>query len=681
MRDSTRKCLTLTVSSVALLFLSASAQAGLFGDIWDGIKSVVSAPVRAVGWVVGQGVNSAVDPALDNAFGRLRETTDHAIDRFDNTAKARIDQLDAVAKARIEQLDAVAKARIEQVDEVMKRRLDQADAILDDKLNKIESIAAGVLDREARILDQNVSRVDEILNKSLDRLQELETDAFDRVDAALQDQVPFAASQVARSIEWTAVAIIFIVVLVGFGGVQLIRTMAAQPVGTPLWNKFKTGLQFVPQSLLTVGLPMIFLLAVVQTGYVAYYKKTDMDRVTRLEDASKLLELAGDFKSATNFRKRAFALDGKTDRHYMVLRDDWLADFWQKHFGEEPVELSRRLSYLINEAAFKDQADADPELQAANLYMQVAYVKNQGTAENRSGVVEQIKLYKQKFITTGDPKKLPSLGKLVFMAELRMTLDDPSKDVKARLEAATKITTDFLTLKSYERYAPGLVLRAHLATYNLELANVSPLPPPSEADLLKSMKDIQRDADAAFAADPDLVRYVRFRSASLPKDLLVILQQIHKTPAAQRKDLKQANGRPSADVANEQLDAFSRELADLVNPLLGVDTLVRAKVERQIYRAIRSDLGEVLFKEQVEVARKSKRGNETPLERYAKYTAAADLAVQIGKYHLAEAWLNEAQNVIRESPDPFQKNEGDEIKKKLGEVRQASLTGEMFYVF
>ena len=249
---------------LCLSFPSQTADAGLFSKIVSGVKSVVSAPVKAVGWLVGQGVNSAVDPALDNSFGRLRETSDHALDRMDTISGARVAELSQLASSSIKQLDEVSKKRLEQLDSIMATRLDQVDAIMDSKLDRVESLADHVLDREAEILDKTLNDAESLVNRSLDKLQEIETDAFDRVDAALQDQVPFAAGKVARTVEWTAAVIVFIVVLVGFGGVTLIRRTAADEEGVSLLHRMKANLRTVPRTLLTVGLPMVFLFGVVQ---------------------------------------------------------------------------------------------------------------------------------------------------------------------------------------------------------------------------------------------------------------------------------------------------------------------------------------------------------------------------------------------------------------------------------
>jgi hypothetical protein len=274
---------------VGILLVCAKSYAGFPGCLWEGVKTIVSAPVNAVGWVLGQGANQVVDPALDNAFSRIRTASDHALDRFDQLSASRIDQFDKVSKTRLEQLDKIAENRIGQIDEVMKRRIDQVDEILGRELKQVETIGAALIEKEAQVLDTNVTRMDDILNRGLDRLQNLETDALDRLEGAVQDQVPFAAGQVARTMEWTVAVIVFVVVLVGFGGVELLRRGWSAPADASLLTRVKAGLNAVPRILLPVGIPMVVLFGIVQTGYWIYCNRSDAGRVARLDDAAQLL--------------------------------------------------------------------------------------------------------------------------------------------------------------------------------------------------------------------------------------------------------------------------------------------------------------------------------------------------------------------------------------------------------
>jgi hypothetical protein len=694
------------VALVLLLVATTAlpAHAGLLGDLWDGVKSVASAPFKAAGWLVGQGVDAAVDPALDNAFGRLKDTTDHAINRLDSVSQARVSQLDDVAKKRSEQLDEVAKKRIEQVDEVLKNRLDQTDRILDKQLNHLEAIGTQLLDREAKILDENVTRVEDILDRSLDRLQEMETDAFDRIDAALQDQVPYAASQVARTVEWTAAVIVFLVVLVGFGGVSLLRRIQADASTKPIWAKLKENLVYVPRSLLLVGVPMLFLFAVIQVGYYAYCNRADAARIARLEDAADILERAGDFKAAISFRKRAFALDGEPKRNYMVIRDQWLAGFWQRHIGQDTVELIQRLIYLRTEPTLLSFSESDLEIQAAALYLRVNYgakaVGDDETKRNETTLASDIQAYKKQFVSQ---KTKPVLGKLVFMAEARRTLNDGSLPIAKRLESVSQIVDSLLSKEHYPRYASGLVLRSQVSVHLLELGRDQLKPSVDGPEIEARRKEIEKAVLNAYAADPNLARYVRFRASSLPTNenstLRKNLQLWHSTEVDKRKDLKDAQERLLSETISKQLDEFASDLQKTIDPLLGVDVLSRAKVERQILHAMRASLGEEQLAKDVQTARDIMKGPTKPDERYKACVAVAETASGLGKLQLAEAWYEVSAGLVTANEGAFANNEASSIATKLDDVRKRagyaevavqpgqepaqtpSVTDVMFFVF
>lgn len=648
------------ITAFLIVTLCMPLHAGLLGDLWHGVKSVVSAPVKAVGWLVGQGIDSAVDPALDNAFGRLKETTDHAIDRADSAAGARIAQIDDLAKQRIAQLDDVAKNRINQVDEVLKVRLDQAEHILDTQLTHLEDIGIQLLDREAKILDENVTRVEGILEHTVDRLQEVETDAFDRVDAALQDQVPFAAGQVARTMEWTAAVIVFIVVLVGFGGVELLRRVRTDASHQPLFRKLWSHLAYVPRTLVLVGVPMLFLFGIIQVGYVAYCERSDSGRVARVEDAADLLERAGDFRAATTFRKRALALRGDQRRHFMVVRDQWLSTFWQRRIGQDTLEMLQAFNSLMTDASYSAFARSDPELTAAEIYIKASYFPDQAAG----GSVAAIEDYKTRLV--GRTSRRPVLGRLVFMSQARISLNDGTKPIEARLKDVAAIADALLAVPDYRRYAPGLVLRSQVAVHLLELERDRLNSSITDEVITERSKKVTEDVEMASAADPNLARYMRFRSRPLPNEVTKNILEWSKKSAQDRA--AKEGGDLQTKVA-KQINDYAAELERLIRPLLGVEVLSRAKVERQLLYAMRSGVGELQLKEQIEAARKSKRDGKAAAELYAAYKAVSDTAIVLGKLQLAEAWLNESLAITRSSQDAFKQNEGAVLEASLTDVR------------
>ena len=125
-------------AAVVWLVLTPSCSADIFGDIWNGVKGVVSAPVDLVGSVLGSGASAAADPVLDNAFARVRQSTDYAADKFQGVFDNEINKVDRVTGKRIDPIDAIAGKRIDQLDQIAGTRLDEVDKILDDKIGKIK---------------------------------------------------------------------------------------------------------------------------------------------------------------------------------------------------------------------------------------------------------------------------------------------------------------------------------------------------------------------------------------------------------------------------------------------------------------------------------------------------------------------------------------------------------------
>ena len=669
----------ILVFAILVGMANPTTEAGLFKKIVRGVKSVVSAPVKAVGWLVGQGVNSAVDPAMDNAFGQLRDVSDHALNRMDTITGARMTELSKLANESITQLDKVAENRLGQLDTIMKTRLDQVDTILDSKLDRVESLADHVLNREAEILDKTLADAEKLANNSLDRLQEIETDAFDRIDAALQDQVPFAASQVAQTVEWTAAIIIFLVVLVGYGGVSLIRRSTAESEEGWL-TRLKSNLKFVPKTLLTVGVPMLFLFVVIQVGYWGYCSKVEHDRFSRLDSASELLEQVGDFRAAHKIRRRAFSLDGTKDRHYLVVRNEWLADFWQRRVGQDVTELSGRLAQLLSDSGYSQFAETDPEILAASIYLQSttldisdAFVAN---------IESQIDEYKKSFLANPDGAS-PTLGKLVYMAETRITLNRSGVPVIKRLNEALKSVEEMLSHSSYKKYATAILLRARLKTYLLELKTDTYLAEAlSEADAIEQSQDIGNDITNALVIDPNLVRFIRFRSLSLSD---VELGQSPKIGLPQKlmtfANLAAADRAKNTALGNELNSAIARleiELKDTIRPLLKDEKLVRAKVERQILRALKIDAGEATLKSQIGLARKTRASGKTSVaDLFPQYQKVIETAISLDNLHTAELYLEEVKNAyIKDSPQALsedQKKFVDEKQKLLGSERLADV--------
>ena len=133
----------------------------------------------------------------------------------------------------------------------------------------------------------------------------------------------------------------------------------------------RTRLTSVATSLTVAAATMGLMLWVIHSGYSMYTASVDRNRVRRVELAAETLERVGDFKSAMNFRRRAFALGVAPQQQFLVVRDAWLADFLQAHRSADPSELNLRLNNLADDYSMLFAADG--ELSAARIYLDGRY--------------------------------------------------------------------------------------------------------------------------------------------------------------------------------------------------------------------------------------------------------------------------------------------------------------------
>ena len=145
--------------------------------------------------------------------------------------------------------------------------------------------------------------------------------------------------------------------------------------------------------------------------------------------------------------------------------------------------------------------------------------------------------------------------------------------------------------------------------------------------------------------------------------------------------MKDSKGQSLTAASEEQLKSYAAELDSLIRPLLGIDLLVRPKVEQQVFQRIRQELGERDLREKVQTARAGKLGGDNALEKYKKFFSVYEAAEALGKLHIAESWLSETLNVINDAPASFKDGERDTITKKLNDVRSSSLATSMFFLF
>lgn len=352
----------MALAIVSLLAIySADAGFGSFlKKVGSGLKAVATAPFKLAGSIVGPGVKAAVDPALDGAFDRARQTADYAAGRFGS-------EFETKGKELIKELDKVAETRLTQVDTILKNRLDQVDTILDKRLHQYEDISKGLLERQAQILDhtltktdvvlqRNISEIGKISERSLTKIQQIESDALDRLEATIQDQVPFAATQVVRDLQFLAVVIIPLVVVLCVAAASLLRgvkqaAQAAAPAGlktqaTNIWKQLHANFGTMWRRVVTVGVPVAIVAIVVHLGFVAYYWQADSTRLRRITTAAQMFEKVGDFSEAMKFRRRAFALKSNGRNLYHLQRDKFLALFAQSALRPNLDELAVHLRYL-----------------------------------------------------------------------------------------------------------------------------------------------------------------------------------------------------------------------------------------------------------------------------------------------------------------------------------------------
>jgi hypothetical protein len=517
---------------------------------------------------------------------------------------------------------------------------------VDKDLDRVDRMANDVLDHEASILDSSVLNVSNF-DKEIDKIQAIESDGFDRVQAALEDQVPFAAGEVVQQLVVATVAITFIVVLVGFAGVRLLRTYqpaAGVSSGKALWR----ALRPIPMQTLTVALPMLLLALVILGAYRGYRYSTQIARVNRLQNAAAILEKVSDFRAAATFRKRAFGIGGKPDStlDYAYRRDLWLADFLQAHQGS-PTQLNIRLS-AIERAYGKDSSnnmeDEDGELKAAGIYLRGRY----------GAVVpqEEIDSYKERFLKGST---VPALGKLVYVTSIRHHLATQGLSPTQRMSSVEPDLHDLTT--KYPSYAAGHVIRAMLLSAQADVLTngVDPLPQQST-----SLQDIQtrghRETTDASSSDPDLVTLVQLNNIALPS---VISAKVIASSA----DFSTALPADLIAPLNEYLIS---DLVPRAHQLYSSDNLAKLIMAPKLKAAVVLCKNMDILSKAVDAARAARVADSPPSVSFSKYVAAALAAVNAKQYLVADQWMSEAQKLLvhAQAPDKLTYEKGLKTNKR-----------------
>jgi tetratricopeptide (TPR) repeat protein len=703
---STKKVQSLWVSLVFLIVLSIviPVEASWWKKAVGIVGGVVAAPVKAVGWVVGQGVKSAVDPALDGAFARMRDTTDYAAKEFNSVAQQNIAQLNKDETDRITQLDDVAATRINQIDTLMGKRLDQVNDILNDKIQQVNTLADHVLDRQAAILDNNLSResaildknvaaLDQLSDKTLDRLNDIQNDAFDRVDSALQDQVPFAASQTAWEIVVAGVVLAFLIVLVGAFGMQLLKGVPQQVRNTrgsarDLDSIFKCTIQSLwanlgqaVKSMVVVAPAMLVIACVVLLAYWLYFNTANNRRIAKLENAAISFERIGEYRTAMSFRRRAFSLGPNANRQYWISRNEILAGFAQGYERVSPIELWREINQLRTTQA--TLASADGDLESLRIYLTGRYfgaftVVGAGvpaTQPSQQLIVgpngaplawsQLISNFKASFLG-GSPQDLPALGYLVLMTDLRMQLDDSGTPVPTRIQTAAAITDQLVNL--YPKYAVGFLLRAELKSTTIDADEYRATAQSSPSfDGVKLRNDVEQDLEKVTSLDPLLMRYAYLCCTEMPRDAVDSITKLISVESTKR----------SADdttAAQKSVKQYAEGLRASAQEVFQWQELADIEVEQATARAIRRDVGERKLLDLATEARAMLTGNDPATVQFDKCLEVGQAAIQIDRPDIAQIWIDSATQVESLRPNAITADEKQRISALQIDVTNTPLT-------
>jgi hypothetical protein len=626
------------------------ANSNIFGDIANGVGQVVQGAVGAVGAVggaiggilgapFGGAVQGATGPAVDYAAARFTAVADHAADRMDQ-----------ILQKENTALDQIAQQNIARIDQVMQTRLNQIDTIIGDRLQQVQLIADNVLDREASILDSTVNRVESISDQSLDRLQDIEIDAINRVDSALQDQVPFAASKVAQEFVIAALVVIFLVVLVGFEGVSLLKKLqhATQkhPESTPraLKTGFSTFWQSLPQEMVVVVLPMLFISLAVLGCYETYLWSSATLRVSRLEKGGSLLESAGEYKLAADLRRRVIALtNGEAARNtaFDYKADLWLADFTQAHFVDAN-NLMKRLASLEEDQLSTSNGD----IKAASIYLR-ARLNNQ--VEDR-----EISEYLDAFLNHKQSGRVPFLGKLVLVTKIKRELDAQGK-AEDRLALAA---SDVERLKDlYPRYANAYVLSAKLAGLQADLALWSETPSTQKG--LELRKRVQLAVDRASSLDPELMQIVRLVNLQMPPDIVKDLDENPKLP----------------DLPQRLTTFLSASVMPLAQTVVVSNVLSQTVVDRSVLHAMRRGVGELRAQKLIA----SLHTIRAPDQRLTAMVTISQSLLDLDDFALAESWARSANMTLAtmQAPDPTLVDRVKTIQKTVENAKLSASFAEV----
>lgn len=624
----------LRASAISLLISTATlhtASANIFGDIANGVGNVLGGAGKLIGSPFGGFLQGATDPVIDGAADKFTAVADHAADRLDQSLAKENIAIENIATTAISSLNATMTAQLDRVDK----------------------IANSALDREADILDSTVTRVDDLLNKDIEKVQDIETDAFNRVDGVIHDEVPFAVGEIAHEIVYTSVAVIFLVVLVGFIGVHLLNRYREKPSTERLSKWLERELRPIPGQVLLLSVPMVLVSAIILTAYEGYHLAATHALISRLEGAGSILEQAGDYKAGADFRRRAFALAGSIRRDYFYRRDLWLADFTQGH-RIDPLQIVNRLNgievtYGPGGTSHSDFETADGELLGASIYIKARY-QNQFDQK-------KIDDFRARFLTGKNSTNVPFTGKLVLISELVSVADNQQQpSLLQRTNATANILSELGTL--YPRYAMGQILIAEQLGAKSDLSRMG-LTQASDSGTLA----IQKSIDAATTYDRNLVSAYQLSNIQLSDTLIKAIADPNKAADAQT----QLNG------------LVQNTLLPLARGLYGSETLSRAIVLRQTADAVQRARDLTALNSAISAARDASQNDPNKNNIFLKFLDVAEKAEQLNLLLVSEQWLTNAKTV-QESTNAIAPADVSRMNNLANKLQVANLSSRLFQI-
>jgi hypothetical protein len=347
---------------------------------------------------------------------------------------------------------------------------------------------------------------------------------------AAVDEIPLGAQLVIKQIIFASEAIIFLVVLVGFGGVFLLRKYTKTMRDEHFIKSLSKAFDFLPDELATVAAPMLILSGIILGGYFLAVRISDWQRIHQMADGARVLEQSGDFRTAANIRKRMLALNAE-DREaaFLVQRDLWLASFVGAP-GDRRTAGAQFSALAALVEVFGDRAEHDMELRASWLYLAERSVRpsfagsfiskladadikailagtpasiSQPPEETRqinAAISETLSKATQDYIDASQDQKQPRsvLGKLVYMSRIRLLLDYNTVSLHNRVQESVSRASQLIS--AYPRYAPGYALRSQLNQFLLEELEFGPSA--DEGTTAKLLESIASDEGTVSLLDP-----------------------------------------------------------------------------------------------------------------------------------------------------------------------------------